>query len=226
MIKLIAALTMLIDHIGLMFFPGNAVFRIVGRLSFPLFAYCLARGYESSRQRRTIPRYLYRLAVFSLVSQIPFMLSMGGGTEWNIGFTLMAALLLLTFTGNVIRGTGGVLEIAIAAVLTVAAGIYLPFEYSLYGLLLPTVLYFAVINRKDYYLAAVTMTALWGVYTLSEGGKMFLQVFAVLAVPLIAFIERHELDNKVHLPPGFYYAFYPAHLLLLAAVKYFMVKGA
>ena len=37
MLKIIAAISMLIDHIGYMFFPDVIIFRIIGRLAFPIF---------------------------------------------------------------------------------------------------------------------------------------------------------------------------------------------
>ena len=43
MLKLIAMLTMLVDHIGLLFFPEIMAFRIVGRIAMPLFAYGIAQ---------------------------------------------------------------------------------------------------------------------------------------------------------------------------------------
>lgn len=47
MLKLIAMLTMLVDHIGLLFFPEIMAFRIVGRIAMPLFAYGIAQGYQN-----------------------------------------------------------------------------------------------------------------------------------------------------------------------------------
>lgn len=46
MLRLLAMLTMLIDHIGVIFFPDDIILRIVGRLAFPLFAWGIARGYR------------------------------------------------------------------------------------------------------------------------------------------------------------------------------------
>lgn len=43
-LKIIACVTMLIDHIGMMFFPDVVVWRIIGRLSMPLFAFTFAEG--------------------------------------------------------------------------------------------------------------------------------------------------------------------------------------
>ena len=45
MMKLLAMITMLIDHIGYMFFPDYRIFRTIGRLAFPIFAYQLSVGF-------------------------------------------------------------------------------------------------------------------------------------------------------------------------------------
>ena len=43
-LKLIAIVSMLIDHIGSVFFPEVRVLRWIGRLAFPLFSYCIAEA--------------------------------------------------------------------------------------------------------------------------------------------------------------------------------------
>ena len=69
---MIAIVTMIIDHMGLFFFPQFYLFRIVGRLSFPLFAWLIANG---AYHTHDISRYLQRLFIFALISQIPFLLA-------------------------------------------------------------------------------------------------------------------------------------------------------
>ena len=94
--KFIAALCMLIDHIGLVFFPTDIRWRMIGRLAMPIFAYGVARGafYTSS-----LKRYMKKMLLFSFISQIPFWgvqhLGMGEAIfslNLNIGFTFLLAL--------------------------------------------------------------------------------------------------------------------------------------
>ena len=94
MIKMIAALTMLIDHIGIVFSPTIYAYRIIGRLSMPLYAYCIARGFYYSKQHHTLKRYIIRMLILSLASQLPYYWMCGAGL--NIGFTWLFSLLLLT----------------------------------------------------------------------------------------------------------------------------------
>ena len=69
-LKLIATLTMTIDHLG-HFVPGGTYMRIIGRLAFPIYAFLLANGFAHTSNRG---RYAYRLALFALISQLPFTL--------------------------------------------------------------------------------------------------------------------------------------------------------
>lgn len=68
-IKIIALITMLIDHIGFAFFPENLLLRIIGRISMPLFAFQIAVGFDKTKSRE---KYIIRMLIFALVSQIPF----------------------------------------------------------------------------------------------------------------------------------------------------------
>ena len=71
-LKIIAIITMLIDHIGYVFFPDRIELRIIGRISFPLFAYCIAVGFLYTSN---IKKYILRLAAFSILSQPFYVLS-------------------------------------------------------------------------------------------------------------------------------------------------------
>lgn len=72
-LKLIALATMLVDHIGAVLFPQIALLRIIGRVSFPLYAFLAAEGCRYSRDRG---RYALRLGLFALVSEIPYDLAL------------------------------------------------------------------------------------------------------------------------------------------------------
>ena len=71
-IKLLAIITMVIDHLGLFFFPHVLWLRMIGRLAFPLFAWLIANG---ARHTHNINSYLLRLFIFALIAQIPFFLA-------------------------------------------------------------------------------------------------------------------------------------------------------
>lgn len=92
-LKIIACVTMVLDHIGYAF--GIESLRIVGRLAFPIFVYLIYNGYQHTSSKW---KYALRLAFFAIISQIPFNLFCYH-TLWrgngNVFFTLLAALLSL-----------------------------------------------------------------------------------------------------------------------------------
>ena len=83
-LKCLAALFMLVDHIGMVFptmltelgLPtwADGLPRLIGRLAFPIFAYFEAEG---CRRTRFFHRYLIRLGACALLSQAPFTLAIG-----------------------------------------------------------------------------------------------------------------------------------------------------
>ncbi len=79
--KIIAAITMMIDHIGVVFgetglrmISGkDTVFlRSIGRIAFPIFMFTIVNGWKHTRDKG---KYLSRLILFMSISQIPYMLA-------------------------------------------------------------------------------------------------------------------------------------------------------
>ena len=75
MLKIIAMVSMVFDHTGDVFFPEMQWMRIVGRLAMPIFSFCIAEGYVHTRNRK---KYLLRMGIFALVSEVPFDLAFEG----------------------------------------------------------------------------------------------------------------------------------------------------
>src|SRR5579872_1334795 len=88
-LKTIAIITMFIDHMGLFLFPQYFLFRIIGRLAFPLFAWLIANG---AHHTHNIGKYLQRLYLFALISQIPFFLANHGIDPHFLGLNVLCTL--------------------------------------------------------------------------------------------------------------------------------------
>lgn len=106
-LKLIAILSMLIDHVnkaliypklvsnnGILTTVSN-IFDIIGRIAFPLFCFMLVEGFFKTRSRK---KYLLNLLIFGVISEVPFDMFTTASffnTNWNnVMFTL--ALVLIT----------------------------------------------------------------------------------------------------------------------------------
>ena len=89
-LKIIALLSMLVDHIGCVLFPKVTAFRIIGRLAFPIFAFLIAEGMVHTSNWK---KYFLRLFIFAIISEIPFdFITSGKMIDWshqNVLFTLL-----------------------------------------------------------------------------------------------------------------------------------------
>ncbi len=137
-IKLIAIAAMVIDHIGLFFFPQILVLRIVGRLAFPLFAWLIANGAYYSKN---IKKYLARLFFFALVAQIPFIiinrLIDPSFWELNVLFTLFLGLLAILL----IKKSKNVVSVCLMIILNALIASLFNMEYGAMGVLAVVIFY-------------------------------------------------------------------------------------
>lgn len=204
-LKLLAMTSMAIDHTGAILFPENEVLRIIGRLAFPIYCFLLAEGFVYTSSRR---RYLFRMAVWGVVSEPVFDLAFYG-TIWqpahqNVFFTLFFGLIALWllerfFPQNPVLGSSLVLLPFLAAELLLT-------DYGGFGVLL-IVLFYACRCRRISGLSAFAL--------LNTGFSLtsnWTQLAGGLAVISLAFYNGKRGPK---LPGWLFYAFYPAHLLLL-----------
>lgn len=215
-LKLIAILSMTIDHVGGAFFPQYPVFRWIGRLAFPIFCYCMTVGLLYTRD---IKKYLTRLAVFAFVSQPLYVLAFNPNNFWeeftsmNIFFTLFTSLLgLWSF-----REKKWWLFAAV-----VLALMCINFDYATTGLMLMLIFYLC--RNKPWlgaalfvlsYLPALNCYPDDPLALVIGGHAIGFEVFSILAAPLI-FLNT---NTKLKVSKWFFYAFYPAHLLAICIVR-------
>lgn len=202
LLKLAALATMTVDHVGAVFFPHAYILRIIGRLAFPFFAYLMARGYENTR---SWPRYLGRLLVFGVIAQPLYARLFPGGL--NIFFTLALGLLAVAVYDRYNR-TG--------ALLLCLSALFVPgLDYSIAGPF--TVLAFHLLRRGDKRRGYLLFTA--SMLLLASAAP--LQLFAFTALYFLHRAESSTWDLPLIYPRYKYlfYAYYPLHLAVLAAIK-------
>ena len=98
-LKIIAVITMIIDHAGAFLFPQAKILRIIGRISFPIFAFLICEGYEHTKD---VKKYMLRLLLFAVISEPFFDLAMSGtifslNNGQNVIFTLLIGVVTIYF---------------------------------------------------------------------------------------------------------------------------------
>lgn len=219
-LKLIATITMTIDHIGVVFgtFLYN-FFRAVGRLSFPIFAFLLTEGYTYTK---SFSKYFLRLLVLALVSEIIYDYVFFGSFIYlganNIFFTLILGLLtlwLLDKSRSLVKRYFKdkvdlviILPITYILIIVVFSLIaeLLNFSYGMLGILIISFFYLF----KDNFLLSFISVSI-STLILGEG----IQYFSLLSLIFIYFYNK-KLGKKCKL---FFYLYYPLHILVLGLIK-------
>lgn len=212
-LKLIAIITMVIDHVGYVFFPQLLIFRIIGRIAFPIFAYQLAKGYQHTSNKK---KYMTRLWIFALISQIPYTL-LFETFHLNIMFTLFLSIMLMDRLHH--KEWYWIFPFAFLSAIPYVAPDIITFDYGWYGILTPIIFYlFAQSKWKTILLQAViTGLFIW------SGSTGDIQIYALIGVAVCLFLPTNKF--KIHLNKYFFYWFYPAHLVFLLIIKLILIFG-
>ena len=121
-LHIMAMLFMLCDHLWGTVIPGNDWLTCVGRLTFPIYAFMLVEGYFHTR---SLKKYVGRLLVFALLSEIPFNLAMGSRLFYpihqNVLWTFLIAIVLIHWNERA-RVSGKLWKRLLTAAATVALG--------------------------------------------------------------------------------------------------------
>lgn len=112
-LKLVAMITMFIDHLGhmgivgiiidkltaagtIVVFDWYKLSRTIGRIAFPIFAYQVALGYSKTSN---LKKYIQRLFIFAFISQIPYVLFSRDFVihpfHFNVIFMLLVGVLVI-----------------------------------------------------------------------------------------------------------------------------------
>lgn len=210
-LKIIAAIAMVIDHVGLMFFPQNLLFRVIGRLAFPIFAFMIAEGCKYTRSRL---RYFGQLFGLALACQIVYFFA-DGSMYLSVLFTFSLSVLVI-FALQYCKEKLSAFSAAVFA--ASAASVYalnqiFTIDYGFWGCMLPVFAAALHGTRFDRHplntaMLAIGLLLLW----LDLGG---LQLYALAAIPLLLCYSGRRGKRKMKY---FFYIFYPAHLALLQII--------
>lgn len=216
-IKIIAVITMVVDHLGLFMFPQLDYLRVIGRLSFPLFAWSISNG---AKHTKNINAYLARLFAFGTISQIPYFLlyrevnihQMG----LNIFFTLFLGLLSIKIWRSEQSKTLRITEI----ILISAIGQLINVSYGAVGILSIVFFYIFEGNFRLCFLSQFFL------YVVVWFGLMFVGVYEVTyfsitqPAALFSLLLIYQYNGEQGIKAKYlFYLFYPLHLLMFYLIK-------
>ena len=219
-LKLIAMISMVFDHAGDMFFPDVMWPRMIGRLAMPIFSFFIAEGFSHTRDKK---KYLCRLGIFALISEIPFDLAFEGKigfSHQNIMLSFFLAVVALMLYDWIQGGTKseenhasiGKTVLDVIAVAAIAAlSLLLRADYTIFAVIAVSLFYVLrqkhPLVRTGVGVAFLALTRTVGYYCTT--GLSF--------IPLAMYNGKKGKGLK-----WLFYGFYPGHLLLLAAIKHIM----
>lgn len=224
---------MLCDHLWGTIVPGHDWLTCIGRIAFPIYAFLLVEGYFHTKN---LKKYVSRLLIFAILSEIPFNLAMGSRVFYpihqNVLWSFLIALWLIHLNEKA-RKSGKVWKRILTGGLTVILGYILGLvtmvDFYHAGILMVLVFYF--FRGRKWWCFLGQIVFLWYINTELLGGYGYefqlwgqthffqRQGFAMLGlIPIWLYRGKQGYHNKF-IQYGCY-AFYPLHLLILGLAKF------
>ena len=235
-LHIIAMTLMLMDHLWATLLPAKEWLTCAGRVAFPIFAFMAVEGYFHTRNFK---KYMLRMLLFAVLSEVPFDLMYGGTwfypVHQNVLWTFLFGLLGIHLMEQV-RKKGKIWADLLVSVIVVTAGLILGtlcmVEY--YGVGVVTVFVFYFFHGRKWWCFLGQLSALYWLNVEVLGGLMYpvqllgmefelcQQGLALLAlIPIWLYRGRQGYHSK---PFQFIcYAIYPVHMQLLVAVLNFNI---
>ena len=233
-IKIIAALSMLADHAGMILFPELSWLRIIGRLALPLYALCIAEGFRYTRNRLT---YFLRVFILGALCQVVYIL-MSSDLYLGILLTFSLSIILLFFLDALLcacktkanpictafeklfkKAPSKAWAIVLCAfcfaaslACVVTLTVFVKVDYGLTGVLFPVLVYLGGSTRLGKFFGAAAGTVL---LACNLEGSMTPRAWSLLALAPLALYNGKPGKYKLKY---FFYVFYPAHLVILYAI--------
>ena len=231
-LHILAMLFMLCDHLWGTIVSGNDWLTCIGRLAFPIYAFMIVEGYFRTKN---IKKYVCRLLLFAVLSEIPFNLAMGSRMFYPIHQNVLWSFLIaigLIHWNETVKGKQiwkqflvGISSVCVGYLV----GIITFVDYYHAGILMVLVFYF--FRNKKWWCYLGQLVCLWYINIEMLGGFSYevnilgqthfivRQGFALFAlIPIWLYRGKQGYHSKVL--QYSYYAFYPLHLLILAILKF------
>ena len=220
-LKIIALVSMIIDHVGVMLFPSTLWLRCLGRISMPIFAYMIAEG---CRHTKSIGKYFLRIFILGALCQVVYFVAYQSlYLSTLISFSLSVLTIALLKKLIHARKKGAFFFYSLLNLLMLGFMLFLLYppqfmdayglvlDYGFYPYLIPIILYF--LPAKGWRIAALIPL----LYFLMQGLE-WQQIFSFAALPILLLYNGER--GKRNLKYLFYIA-YPLHLVIIFIIYMF-----
>ena len=240
-LKWVAVVAMVIDHVGVVSYDWLGwskpylFLRFVGRTAFPLFAFLLTEGFRHTRNRWA---YLRNLLIFAVVSEIPYDLFHDWSARYasqNVFWALALGLLGMMCAEALVR-EGDKRRVPrpvtlLCALIPMAAAVYagevIKADYHYWGVLLILIVYSGEVvaaflirgvtsPQTARNIGAAVAVVVWMILY-DAVHRWRIEIYGLPAAFLILLYNGER--GQYRLPKWFFYGFYPAHFLILHALR-------
>ena len=234
-LHILAMAFMLMDHLWATLLPAQEWLTCVGRIAFPIFAFMAVEGYFHTHN---LKKYLLRMLIFAVISEVPFDLMYGGTwfypVHQNVIWTLMMGLVGIHLMETVRKKKSTFVYILVSAIVVILGGLLGTLSMvDYYGIGVLTVFIFYFFRGRKWWCLLGQMLALYWVNVEMLGGLMYpIRLFGMefelcqqgLALLALLPIWLYRGRQGYHSKPFQYfcYAFYPIHMLVIVLVLNFI----
>ena len=234
-LHILAMTFMLMDHLWATLLPAQEWLTCVGRIAFPIFAFMAVEGYFHTHN---LKKYLLRMLIFAVISEVPFDLMYGGTwfypVHQNVIWTLMMGLVGIHLMETVRKKKSTFAYILVSAAVVILGGLLGTLSMvDYYGIGVLTVFIFYFFRGRKWWCLLGQILALYWVNVEMLGGLMYpIRLFGMefelcqqgLALLALLPIWLYRGRQGYHSKPFQYfcYAFYPVHMLVIVLVLNFI----
>ena len=234
-LHILAMTFMLMDHLWATLLPAQEWLTCVGRIAFPIFAFMAVEGYFHTHN---LKKYLLRMLIFAVISEVPFDLMYGGTwfypVHQNVIWTLMMGLAGIHLMETVRKKKSTFVYILVSAIVVILGGLLGTLSMvDYYGIGVLTVFIFYFFRGRKWWCLLGQVLALYWVNVELLGGLMYpIRLFGMefelcqqgLALLALLPIWLYRGRQGYHSKPFQYfcYAFYPMHMLVIVLVLNFI----
>ena len=234
LLKILAIIFMLLDHLWATIIPGNQWMTNVGRLAFPIFAFLIVEGFTHTSD---LNKYIKRLFIFALISEIPFNLIYTGSWIFpfhqNVMFTLLLGLLCISEMDKIKNNKEiksrikSIFKLVLYLLISIIGFV----DYGITGVL--TIIVFYIFKDFKYAWLGQLISLIFLYIVFFKGRSIVINIFdfeyflplqsiGILSlIPIWLYNGKKGKKNK--LIQYIFYCFYPVHMLAIYLIYYFVL---